>query len=124
MRSSLSKSIILISAIVIAILVSVQIIWLYKIYQYEQKEFRTSVIKSMRGVYEELELLETSTIRLQKLVEQTDANTFIMKVHCTPGKDSLLNAVIQNLEDFGVFTDCNLVVYDQSVNKILYQAYL
>ncbi len=105
-------------------LVAAQLMWLYKIYQYEQKEFRTSVIKSMRGVYEELELLEFSTIRLQKLVLEPNANTFLMKVHCIPAKDVLMNAVIHNLEDFGIFADCNVVVYDKEKKNILYQAYL
>ncbi len=124
MRSSTSRSVILISTVVIIALVAAQLMWLYKIYQYEQKEFRTSVIKSMRGVYEELELLEFSTIRLQKLVLEPDANTFLMKVHCIPAKEVLVNAVMHNLEDFGIFADCNVVVYDRQKKNILYQAYL
>lgn len=124
MRSTTSKTIIFLSTLIIAVLVAAQLMWLFKIYQYEQKEFRTSVIKSMRGVYEEIELLEASTIRLQKLVEQTGPKIFLMKINCTPGKDSLVNAMVHNLEDFGVFTDCNLLVYDGVRKKILYEAYL
>ena len=124
MRSSTSRSIIIISILVIAILVTAQIMWLYKIYQFEQKEFRTGVIKSMRGIYEDIELLESSTIRMQKLVEQPDETTFLMKVNCIPGKDTLLNAVIHNLEDFGVFTDCSVVVYDRASKSISYEAFL
>lgn len=124
MRSSTSRSAIVVSTIVIIMLVAAQLMWLFKIYQYEQKEFRTSVIKSMRGVYEELELLEFSTIRLQKLVLEPDDNTFVMKVHCIPGKEVLTNAVIHNLEDFGIFADCHVVVFDKDKKNILYQSYL
>jgi len=124
MRSITLKWIILISTILIGLLVSAQLFWLNKIYRYDQKEFSTSVIKSIKGVYEDLELSDSSGAELQQLIEQTNISTFRFRVNNIPPKDSLVNAVLNNLEDFGVFTDCKLSLYEPKTAAYLYEAYI
>ncbi len=124
MRSATLKWIILLSTILIGLLVSVQLFWLNKIYNYDQKEFTTSVVKSIRGVYEDLQLSDSSGPQLQKLIEQPNINTFLFKIDSIPPKDTLKNSILNNLEDFGVFTDCKVVLYDDSTHRIAYQLYL
>ncbi|MEO6721343.1 MAG: HAMP domain-containing sensor histidine kinase [Ferruginibacter sp.] len=124
MRSVTFKWIILLSTIVIGLLVSAQLFWLNKIYNYEQKEFTTSVIKSIQGVYEDLELSDSNGTELQKLVEQPKVNSFLFKVSSIPQKDTLLNAILNNLEDFGVFTDCKVGLYDTSSKTYTYEIYV
>ncbi|MEP7110685.1 MAG: HAMP domain-containing sensor histidine kinase [Ferruginibacter sp.] len=124
MRSATFKWIILLSTILISLLVSVQLFWLNKIYNYEQKEFTTSVVKSIRGVYEDLQLNDSSGTELQKLIEQPNINTFLFKIDSIPPKDSLLNAILNNLEDFGVFTDCKVALYDDSRQIYAYEVYV
>jgi len=60
MRSVTFKWIILLSTIITGLLISVQLFWLNKIYNYEQKEFTTSVLKSIQGVYEDLQLSDST----------------------------------------------------------------
>ena len=124
MRSVTFKWIILISTIAIGLLVAAQLFWLNRIYSYEKKEFNNSVIKSIQGVYEELELMDSSTPHLQKLIEQPNPNSFLFKVKNIPDKDSLPDNVLNNLEDFNVFADCILAVYDSKSQHYLYQSYL
>ena len=124
MRSATFKWIILISTIAIGLLVAAQLFWLNKIYYYEQKEFNSSVIKSIQGLYEDLEMTDSSLPHLQKLIEQPNANSFLLRVGCTPDKDSLPDNVLNNLEAFNVFADCKLALYDNKNHKYLYQLYL
>src|SRR6187455_3048536 len=98
MRSATFKWIILLSTILIALLVSVQLFWLNKIYNFEQKEFSTSVVKSIQGVYEDLELSDTQGTELQKLIQQPNNNTFLFRVENVPVKDSLVKSILTNLE--------------------------
>jgi two-component system phosphate regulon sensor histidine kinase PhoR len=124
MRSNTLKWIILLSTILIGLLVSAQLFWLNKIYNFEQKEFTTSVIKSIQGVYEDLELSDSSGTELQKLIEQPNINTFLFKIESIPAKETLINSLLNNLEIFGVFTDCKLALYNKNVHKYSYEVYL
>ncbi len=122
MRSVTLKWIVLISTIAIGLLVAAQLFWLNKIYHYEQIEFKTSVIKSIQGVYEDLDLTDsTGAIHLQKLVEQPNANSFLCRIDDIPQKDSLTDEVLNNLEAFRVFADCRLALYDSDSHQYLYQ---
>ncbi len=67
MRSTTLRWIILITSVVMGMLVTAQLYWLNKIYNYEQKEFNTSVIKSIQGVYEDLGLTTSPTTQLRQL---------------------------------------------------------
>ncbi len=124
MRSVTLKWIILISTIAIGILVSTQLFWLNKIYKYEQKEFNSSVIKSIQGVYEDLELMDSSSTHLQKLIEQPNTNSFLFRIRNIPLKDSLPDNILYNLEAFNVFTDCEIGLYDYKFRRFTFQYYL
>ena len=124
MRSATFKWIILLSTIIIGLLVAAQLYWLYKIYNYEQKEFNTSVIKSIKGLYEDLELTDSNTSHLQEMIEQPNANTFLVRIDSIPPKDTLLNSLLNNLEDFGVFADCKVALYNDDTHSYLFQQYL
>lgn len=124
MRSTTFKWIILISTLLIGLLVSVQLFWLNKIYSYEQKEFTTSVVKSIQGIYEDMDLSDSSGPELQKLIDQPNINTFLFNIQRIPQKDSLLATVLSNLEDFNVFTDCKLAIFDHRLQKYIYEVYV
>src|SRR5436189_874068 len=124
MRSNTIRLFILIASVLIAIIIAVQLYWLNKTYTFDKTEFNTSVIKSIRGVYEDLPLLYESTERLQALIEKTDANSYLFRVDSIPAKDSLIFYMHSELEGFDIFTDGNLSLYDNKKNKYVYDAYL
>jgi two-component system phosphate regulon sensor histidine kinase PhoR len=124
MRSSTIKWIILLSTIVIGLLVSTQLFWLNKIYNYEQKEFNTSVVKSIKGFYEALEITNSNTSHLQNLIEKPNSNTYLFRIDSIPQKDSLISNLVNNLEDFGVFADCKMALYSKYLHKYILQQYL
>ena len=124
MRSNTIRLFILIASVLIAIIIAVQVYWLNKTYTFEKNEFNTSVIKSIRGVYEDLPLLYESTEKLQSLIEKTDADSYTFRSDSIPVKDSLALYMHNELESFDIFTDCKLAVYDHNKDQYVYHAYL
>jgi len=124
MRSNTIRLFILIASLLIAIIIAVQVYWLNKTYTFEKTEFNTSVIKSIRGVYEDLSLLYESSEKLQSLIEKTDADSYLFRVDSIPAKDSLVFYMHNELEEFDIFTDVKLSVYDHLKNSHVYDAYL
>ena len=124
MRSNTIRLFILIASLLIAIIIAVQVYWLNKTYTFEKNEFNTSVIKSIRSVYEDLPLLYKSSEKLQTLIEKTDADSYLFRTDSIPEKDSLVFYMHNELEDFDIFTDCKLAVYDNERSKYAYDAYL
>ena len=124
MRSNTIRLFIVIACLLIAIIIAVQVYWLSKTYTFEKNEFNTSVIKSIRGVYEDLPLLYESSGKLQTLVEKTDADGYIFRTDSIPPKDSLALYMHNELEDFDIFTDSKLAAYDHRTNRFVYDVYL
>lgn len=121
MRSATLKWIVLTGCIVIAIMVGIQLYWLNHIYKLEQKQFRTNVIKSIRGLFEDIDISTQPTSHLQPIVAtQPDPNTFIIKTDIIPAKDTLVYYVTNELMDFDVMTECILAAYDKNKKDYAY----
>ena len=124
MRSSTLRRIILALSLMIGLIIIAQIFWLNKLYSFEQRQFTTNVVKAIRGLYEDLELVNGSVTPLQQFIERPDANTFRIKIDAVPPKDSLVYYLSAELEDFDVFATCNVAVYKRSLGKYEYVANL
>ena len=124
MRSSATRLIIFITTILIAVIIGLQMHWLNKTYSFEKKEFNTSIVKCIRGLYEDMDLADEPGANLNKLIENPNENTFIFKVDDVPPRDTLINALMNEFDDFKVYTDCKVAAYDDSTKKYLYEAYL
>ena len=124
MWSITTRLIILTASILIAVIIGMQVHWLNKNYALEKHEFNTSVLKAIRGVYEDLPLLYNSSISLDSLAEKYNENTFLFQVDSIPEKDTLIAHLSNELEDFQVFTDCRIAQYDKATGKYAYQYYL
>jgi two-component system phosphate regulon sensor histidine kinase PhoR len=124
MRSSTTRILILSLSIIIAAIVGLQLHWLQKTYDYEAHEFNTSVIKSIRGLYEDLYLVEDAGTKFGKLVERPDAETFIFRTDSMPDQDSLVYYLTSEFDDFNVYTDCKVGLYDGKQRKYTYEKYI
>ena len=124
MRSATLKWMMLSLTLLVGVIMVVQLYWIIKVYYYEQKEFNTNVVKSIRGVCEDMELDDNPGTQIQKLIERPNPNTFLIQVDTIPQKDSLIYFLANEFEDFNVFTDCKMAVYNDSSKAYLYQVYL
>src|SRR6187549_3210371 len=105
MRSSTLKGIIFISTLLVTLIVAIQLFWLYKVYSFEQKQFNTNIVKSIRGLLEDMQLADFPGVELQKLIEHPNPNTFLVQIDAIPSRDSLKYFLINEFEDFGVLSD-------------------
>ncbi len=124
MRSSTLKWMMLLLTFLVGVILSVQLYWISLVYNFEGKEFNTNVVKSIRGVCEDMKIDDNPGTQLQKLIERPTDNSFLVRVDTIPHQDSLVNYLYSEFEDFNVFTDCKMAVYSDSTRNYLYQAYL
>ncbi len=101
-----------------------QLYWLKRVYTLEEQQFGSGVVKSIRGLFEDIKIADNPAIQVKEIVEKIDQNTYLVKLASIPSKDSLYNHLGNEFEDFDVWTDCNVGVYSTSKNGFLYQFYL
>ena len=119
-RSSTVRLGIWISTLIIATIFIYQLIWLKKVYAKEQKDFDRSVIKVIGGLYEDLEVNTYYTSHLNELIEKPEPHLYLSRIQLPVNTDSLVSYLQYELEDFGVFTNCKLGVYDSASDKYIY----
>lgn len=124
MRSSTLKWIVLSATLLAAIVVTVQLYWLKKVYSFEQRQFNVNVVKSIQGVFEDLEMNDQAGVILKDLINAPADNYFSFKADTIPPKDSLVFYIQDEFADFGVLTDCKLGAYSAAEKKYVYEEYL
>lgn len=124
MRSSTLKWIVLSATLLAAIVVTVQLYWLNKVYSFEKKQFDLNVVKSIRGLFEDLEMNDAPGTNLQSLIKTPDDNYYLFKADTIPIKDSLVFYIQDEFADFGVLTDCKLGAYSSVEKKYVYQEFI
>lgn len=123
-RSSTIRLGIFISTLVIAIILTFQLVWLRKLYFFEQKEFDHSVLKAVRGLYEDLDIKLYNSSHLSELVENPQPDLYVAHITLPVSRDSLISYLQYELDDFGIFTDCYLGIYDAGMAKYTYTGLL
>lgn len=112
MRSSTLKGIILIFSLIIIIVLVFQVIWLTRVYTYEQKMFNGNVVKCIRQIYEEIPLTTDARHRLNSLIERPDPHTFLFKVDSLPEMDELFPILERELSMNNIQASCEVAFYD------------
>ena len=124
MRSSTLKWIVLSATLLAAVIITVQLYWLNMVYSYEQRQFHINVVKSVRGLFEDLQMNDAPGISLQQLIKNPGNNYFIVKADTIPPKDSLTFYLQDEFALFGVLTDCKLGAYSYVEKKFVYEEFL
>ncbi|MEO5998682.1 MAG: HAMP domain-containing sensor histidine kinase [Chitinophagaceae bacterium] len=124
MRSATLKWIVLLSTLLVAVIIIVQLYWLDKVYSLEERQFNTNIVKSVRGLFEDMELVDSPGLELKNLIEHPNANTFLVQIDSIPRMDSLKYFLVNEFQDFGIMADCKLSVYDDDQKKYIYEEYL
>lgn len=111
MRSSTLKWIVLVATLLISTIVGIQLFWLNKVYSFEQKTFNTNVVKSIRGLYEDLPINDMPNNHLQDLIEHPAPDYFLFRTSGNFPQDSLVWYLKDELNDFDVLTDAHVGFY-------------
>ncbi len=124
MRSSTLKWIVLSATLLAAIVVTVQLIWLKKVYSYEIGQFNRNVVKSIRGLFEDLKMNDAPGVSLQELINNPDNDYYVFKADTIPPKDSLVRYIRDEFAGFDVLTDCKLGAYSSAGKKYVYEEFI
>lgn len=124
MRSTMLKWLVLSATVVIGLIVIVQVFWLTKVYSFEKKQFNTNVVKSLRGVFEDLEMNDDPSLSLEQLIHNPKDDYYLFKADTIPEKDSLTHYLKKEFGDFDVLTDVKLGAYSSRDKKYVYEEYI
>jgi two-component system, OmpR family, phosphate regulon sensor histidine kinase PhoR len=108
----------------IGLIVIVQLYWLTKVYSFEQKQFNNNVVKSIRAVFEDLEMNDNPNQTLQQLIHNPADDYYMFKADTIPEQDSLTYYMRKEFSDFDVMTDVKLGAYSSSQKKYVYEDYI
>ncbi len=123
-RSKTLRLVILTSTVLITIIIAIQLIWLQKVYLYEEKQFNINVSKSIRGLYDDMELVNDVSDNVQKKIDNPNPDIYLFKIDCSPNLDSLWLNLKAEFTDFDVYTDCKAGIYSTEHNKFVAQQYI
>jgi len=123
-RSKTLRLVILTSTVLVTIIIAVQLFWLQKVYRYEEKQFNINVSKSIRGLYDDMELVNDVSDNVQKVVENPKPDLYLLRIDCSPHLDSLWLNLKAELTDFDVYTDCKAAIYSQEKNAFTEEEYI
>ena len=124
MKSTTLKWILMSITIIIALIIVSQLFWLKRVYNLEEQQFNSGVVKSIRGLFEDVKIADNPAFQVKQIVEKIDANTYLVKLDSIPNKDSLYHHLNNEFEDFDVWTDCYVGVFSAKKSNFLYQFYL
>jgi two-component system phosphate regulon sensor histidine kinase PhoR len=123
-RSKTLRLVILTSTVLITIIVAMQLVWLQKVYLYEEKQFNINVSKSIRSLYSDMELVNDVSDNVQKVIENVNPDVYLLKIDCSPNLEQLWVNLKGELTDFDVYTDCRAAVYDTASKKYTAEQYI
>ncbi|MBP6430422.1 MAG: HAMP domain-containing histidine kinase [Ferruginibacter sp.] len=123
-RSKTLRLALLISTVLVAIIIAVQLFWLQKIYKYEEKQFNINVSKSIKSLYAKMELVNDVSDIVQKVIENPKPDLYLVRIDCTPNLNDLWINLKEELTDFDVFTDCQAAVYSKDEKKFVGEQYI
>jgi two-component system phosphate regulon sensor histidine kinase PhoR len=123
-RSKTLRLVILFSTVLVTIIIAMQLFWLQKVYRYEEKQFNINVSKSIRGLYDDMELVNDVSDNVQKVVENPKPDLYLLRIDCAPYLDSLWLNLKAELTDFDVYTDCEAAIYSHEKNIYTNEQYI
>lgn len=123
-RSKTLRLVILTSTVLITIIVAIQLVWLQKVYLYEEKQFNINVSKSIRSLYTDMELVNDASDNVQKVIENINPDVYLLKIDCSPNLEQLWINLKGELTDFDVYTDCRAAIYDTAANNYIARQYI
>ncbi|HWJ27780.1 MAG TPA: hypothetical protein VNS32_14640, partial [Flavisolibacter sp.] len=85
MRSQTIRLGIFISTLIIAAIIIFQLTWLWKVYNFEQREFDHSIARAVRGYYEDVHFVPDTQMHLSDQIVRINTQTYLVKVKAPYG---------------------------------------
>ncbi len=115
---------IILSTLIIAVIIIVQLNWLQKTYKYERKQFNAKVSKTIKRLFTDFDLSNDSTFTFAKNIELALPELYILRIDKNYPIDSIKNYLSVELTDFDVLTDCQISYYNSAEDKYTESRYI
>lgn len=123
-RSKTLRLVILTSTVLVTIIIAIQLTWLQKVYLYEEKQFNINVSKSIKSLYDDMQLVSDVKDNVQKVIENVNADVYLLRIDCSPNLEQLWVNLKAELTDFDVYSDCRVAIYTKEKNKYTAEQYI
>lgn len=123
-RSKTLRWLIVVSTVVIAIIVSVQLFWLQRVYRLERRQFNINISSGIKGLVRNLNLSGHDNFNFEKDVELAIPEDYLLKIDRIPAIDSVSSFFSQELTDYNVLTDCEISIYNSAEKKTIASKYI
>ena len=123
-RSSTLRLGIFISTLIIATILVFQLVWLKKVYHYEEKEFDHTIIKAIRDLYRDLDFPAYDSSSLNEIMEKPGRHLYLTRINRLADHDSLTRYLQYELDDFEIFTSCQIGLYSQQKKAYVFKSIL
>jgi two-component system phosphate regulon sensor histidine kinase PhoR len=120
LRSRTIRLGIFISTLIIAAIVIFQLVWLRKVYNFEQREFDHRVTRSIRGYYEDVHRSIDSFLILNEQILRINNETYLFRSDLPLHMDSVSYFIRSELQEENISTECTFGVYDARRQKYTY----
>jgi two-component system, OmpR family, phosphate regulon sensor histidine kinase PhoR len=91
---------------------------------YEEKQFNINVSKSIKSLYDDMQLVGDVKDNVQKVIENVSPDVYLLRIDCSPNQDQLWVNLKAELTDFDVYTDCRAAIYDLHEKKYIAAQYI
>src|SRR5262249_29407829 len=81
-------------------------------------------VKSIRGLYEDIDLVDTHSMHLQELIEHPNTDYFLFRIDNAYSSDSIAHYMKHELNDFDVLTDVYIAYYDAGYTRYKNPTYI
>ncbi len=119
-KSKTLRWVIVMGSALVAVIIAMQLFWLQKIYNYEQKLFNTNVLKSTKALYKGMPLIKDSVFKIEDLIENPQTDIYLARLDFLPDINKVTASLSEDFTDFDIFADCKIALYD--VNRRTYIA--
>lgn len=113
-KSKTLRWIIVLGSALVAIIIGMQLFWLQKIYNYEQKLFNTNVLKSTKALYKSMPLIKDSVFKIEDLIENPQTDIYLARLDFLPDINKVTASLSEDFTDFDIFADCKIALFDAS----------
>jgi len=118
-RSKTLRWLIILSSVTIAVIIAVQLFWLQRVYRLERRQFNTSVTKSIKNLFRNVNLTQDNSFTFDKNIELPVQEAYLVRIDRIPSIDSVSHFISKELTDYNLLSDCNISIYDGAQKKYI-----
>ncbi|MEO6404501.1 MAG: HAMP domain-containing sensor histidine kinase [Ferruginibacter sp.] len=123
-KSKTLRWVIVMGSVIAAIIIAMQLFWLQKIYNYEQKIFNINVLKSTKALYRGMPLIKDSAFKIEDLVENPQPDIYLARIEFIPSIQRVAESLSEDFTDFDLYADCKIALYDRNRQQFIEQEFI